>query len=73
MSLPIRVCCQKEHIVIWEYMIEISSLKLDKGLALQDILSDVFEFAQQIEFPTATRIYITDALAEIEYVLVQLI
>jgi replication factor C subunit 3/5 len=49
-------------------VVEISALKMEKGLALQDILTDVFSFIQQIEFPRATRIHLLTRLAEIEYV-----
>ncbi|KAJ2725560.1 Subunit of heteropentameric Replication factor C (RF-C) [Coemansia sp. Benny D115] len=45
----------------------ISALKRDKGLALQDIISELTPFVNTIDFPPATRIHLLDQLAEIEY------
>jgi hypothetical protein len=41
-------------------------LKVDKGLALQDMLTEIFEFITMIEFPRNTHVHLVDALAEIE-------
>ncbi|KAJ1734956.1 Subunit of heteropentameric Replication factor C (RF-C) [Coemansia biformis] len=45
----------------------INALKRDKGLALQDIISELTPFVNTIDFPAATRIYLLEQLAEIEY------
>ncbi|KJE89505.1 replication factor C 5 [Capsaspora owczarzaki ATCC 30864] len=48
-------------------MANIGELKLQKGLALQDILREVHEFMARIEFPANVRIYLLKQLADIEY------
>ncbi|CEI93363.1 Putative Replication factor C subunit 3/5 [Rhizopus microsporus] len=45
----------------------IEKLKRETGLALQDILSEIYYYARTVEFPTESRIFILDKLAEIEY------
>lgn len=45
----------------------INALKVDKGLALQDIITEISPFVNNIDFPAATRIYLLEQLAEIEY------
>ena len=47
-------------------------MRLEKGLALQDILGGVYELLQSLEIPNNTRIFIIDQLAIIEYVNSQL-
>ncbi|KAI8321720.1 P-loop containing nucleoside triphosphate hydrolase protein [Martensiomyces pterosporus] len=44
----------------------IVALKRDKGLALQDIITELTPFVNNIDFPPATRIYLLEQLAEIE-------
>lgn len=46
----------------------ISSLKAEKGLALQDIIQGIYDFAQTVEFSSATRVYFLDQIAQVEYV-----
>lgn len=46
----------------------INALKTEKGLALQDILTEVHTFSYQIDFPPQQRIYLLQQMAEIEYV-----
>ncbi|KAJ2230101.1 Subunit of heteropentameric Replication factor C (RF-C) [Coemansia sp. RSA 485] len=45
----------------------IVALKRDKGLALQDIISELTPFVNNIDFPSTTRIYLLEQLAEIEH------
>ncbi|KAJ1966320.1 Subunit of heteropentameric Replication factor C (RF-C) [Dipsacomyces acuminosporus] len=44
----------------------IVALKRDKGLALQDIITELTPFVNHIDFPAATRIHLLEQLAEIE-------
>ncbi|KAJ1729350.1 Subunit of heteropentameric Replication factor C (RF-C), partial [Coemansia sp. Benny D160-2] len=44
-----------------------AALKRDKGLALQDIISELSPYINNIEFPPATRIHLLEKLADIEY------
>jgi replication factor C subunit 3/5 len=36
-------------------------------LALQDIVSEIYNFARLIEFPSKSRIYLLQNIADIEY------
>ncbi|BGO98389.1 Subunit of heteropentameric Replication factor C (RF-C) [Rhodotorula toruloides] len=45
----------------------ISSLKAEKGLALQDIIQGIYDFAQTVEFSSATRVYFLDQIAQVEH------
>jgi len=63
-----------QQIVSWllnskfsEALNNIWTLKTLKGLALQDILTEVAPFVSAIEFPAEVRIYITEKLADLEY------
>ncbi|KAL1923137.1 uncharacterized protein VTP21DRAFT_9513 [Calcarisporiella thermophila] len=49
----------------------ISKMKTEKGMALQDIITEVHEFVEQIGFPGPARIYLFEKLAELEYRLAQ--
>ncbi|KAJ2019980.1 Subunit of heteropentameric Replication factor C (RF-C) [Coemansia sp. RSA 376] len=44
----------------------IVALKRDKGLALQDIISELTPFVNNVDFPPVTRVYLLEQLAEIE-------
>lgn len=44
----------------------ISTLKAEKGLALQDIISGIYDYVATIVFPAQTRVYILDQLAQVE-------
>jgi hypothetical protein len=46
----------------------ISTLKAEKGLALQDIIQGIYDFAATVEFSKVTRVYFLDQLAQVEYV-----
>ena len=56
MSLPFSECYQR-----------ITAICQEKGLALQDILSAVFSKSQVYEVPPKARIFLVDALSQIEY------
>jgi replication factor C subunit 3/5 len=45
----------------------ISALKTERGLALQDLISGAYEYAETIEFKPHARIYLLDYLATTEY------
>ncbi|BGP53236.1 Subunit of heteropentameric Replication factor C (RF-C) [Rhodotorula sphaerocarpa] len=45
----------------------ISAMKAEKGLALQDIIQGIYEFAMDVSFPPATRVYFLDQLAQVEH------
>jgi len=47
--------------------VAINTMKLQKGLALQDILGAVHDALQELELSKQTRITILDLLATIEY------
>ncbi|KAG2222165.1 hypothetical protein INT45_007182 [Circinella minor] len=63
-----------ERIVTWMLSDEFSTiysnvekLKREAGLALQDIISEIYYYILAIEFPPDTRIFLLENLAEIEY------
>ncbi|OZJ05690.1 hypothetical protein BZG36_01418 [Bifiguratus adelaidae] len=63
-----------QRIVDWLMSEEFSSaytsiarLKQEKGLALQDIITEFHNFLEAMEFPPPARIYLLDKLAELEY------
>ncbi|TNY24028.1 P-loop containing nucleoside triphosphate hydrolase protein [Rhodotorula diobovata] len=45
----------------------ISSLKRDKGLALQDIIQGIYDLAATIVFSPQTRVYFLDQIAQVEH------
>ncbi|KAF9423040.1 hypothetical protein BGZ94_008425 [Podila epigama] len=45
----------------------ISLLKTMNGMALQDILTEVYNYLEVIDMPTNSRVYILDKLADVEY------
>ncbi|ORY48009.1 P-loop containing nucleoside triphosphate hydrolase protein [Leucosporidium creatinivorum] len=45
----------------------ISSLKIEKGLALQDIIAGIYEYISTVEFGKVTRVYLLDHLAQVEH------
>ncbi|KAG8977120.1 hypothetical protein FRB90_008911 [Tulasnella sp. 427] len=46
---------------------KINQLKVERGLALQDLISGVYEYIDTIDFPPYTRIYLLDHLATTEH------
>lgn len=51
------------------WMIGISTLKADKGLALQDIIAGLYDYIATITFSAASRVYLLDQLAQVEWVI----
>jgi replication factor C subunit 3/5 len=47
----------------------ISALKIERGLALQDLIIGAYEYVETIEFKPHARIYLLDYLATAECVL----
>ncbi|KAF9922067.1 hypothetical protein FBU30_007841 [Linnemannia zychae] len=45
----------------------ISYLKTIKGMALQDILTEVYNYLELVDMPTNARVYILDKMADVEY------
>ncbi|KAJ1981283.1 Subunit of heteropentameric Replication factor C (RF-C) [Dimargaris xerosporica] len=45
----------------------LTRLKTEKGLALQDIITELYAYIDTIQFPAPTKIYLLDKLAEVEY------
>ena len=41
-------------------------MKLERGLALQDLITGVLDFVQDVEYPVPTRVYLLDQLAAVE-------
>lgn len=48
--------------------IVISAMKMEKGLALQDMLTGAYEYVETIDFKPQARVYLLDFLATTEYV-----
>ena len=44
----------------------ISSLKIERGLALQDLITGAYEYMETIDFGPAARVYLLDQLASTE-------
>jgi replication factor C subunit 3/5 len=42
-------------------------MKVDRGLALQDLISGTYDYIEGLDFPPQTRVYILDQLATTEY------
>lgn len=49
---------------------DISRLRIERGLALQDLLTGAYEFIERIELPPQARVFLLDHLATTEYVFV---
>lgn len=45
----------------------VTKLKMDRGLALQDLIAGIFEVLETVQLPTQSRIYLLDALATCEH------
>ena len=50
------------------FWLVISKVKVERGLALQDLLSGAYEYLETIELRPQARIYLLDHLATTEYV-----
>lgn len=45
-------------------------MRIERGLALQDLLTGAYEFIERIELPPQARVFLLDHLATTEYVFV---
>ncbi|KAK4706134.1 replication factor C subunit 3/5, partial [Phenoliferia sp. Uapishka_3] len=45
----------------------ISSMKAEKGLALQDIIAGVYDYVATVDFTPQTRVYLLDQLGQVEH------
>jgi len=52
--------------LISELTAVITSLKTEKGLALQDLIAGAYDFLQTVELPNQSRIYLLDHLGSTE-------
>lgn len=66
-KLVTKVCPLSTVVFMIEFGSDVSKLQTTKGLALQDIISEVHMYALKIEFPPQLRIFLLDRLAEIEF------
>lgn len=41
-------------------------MKVEKGLALQDLIGGAYDNIQELELPAQSRVYLLDQLAQIE-------
>ena len=48
--------------------IVISTMKIERGLALQDLIAGAYEFIETLELKPNARVYLLDHLATTEYV-----
>lgn len=42
-------------------------MKIERGLALQDLITGAYEYVQELELPKQTRVYLLDQLAVTEF------
>jgi replication factor C subunit 3/5 len=54
-------------IIFLSNVIDISHLKTIKGMALQDILTEVYNYLELIDMPANARVYVLDKMADVEY------
>jgi replication factor C subunit 3/5 len=45
----------------------ITSIKTSQGLALQDMISSIYDFLSTVELPGHARVYLLDTLASVEH------
>jgi hypothetical protein len=49
-------------------IIVISAMKIERGLALQDLIIGAYDYVESIEFQPHARVYLLDSLATTEFV-----
>ena len=57
------------NLVTWlwsDLLTVISALKIERGLALQDLITGVYEYVDTIQFNSKARVYLLDQLASTE-------
>lgn len=50
-----------------DLLVVITTMKIDRGLALQDLITGAYEYVQEIDLPIQTRVYLLDQLATTEF------
>ncbi|KAH7105818.1 P-loop containing nucleoside triphosphate hydrolase protein [Auriculariales sp. MPI-PUGE-AT-0066] len=45
----------------------ISKLRIERGIALQDMITGIYDFIYEVDFPVQSRVYLLDHLATAEY------
>jgi replication factor C subunit 3/5 len=58
--------CLAAHVFGNSLMTVITSLKIERGLALQDMIAGAYDFLQTVELPNQSRIYLLDHLGQCE-------
>jgi replication factor C subunit 3/5 len=53
-------------VVVFHVVIVISKLKIERGLALQDLLTGAYEYLETVDLKPNARIYLLDHLATTE-------
>lgn len=48
-------------------LLDISRMRIERGLALQDLITGTYEFVERIELPPQARVYLLDHLADTEH------
>lgn len=48
------------------HLLDITKLKTDRGLALQDLIAGTYEVLETVQLPAQSRVYLLDALATCE-------
>lgn len=41
-------------------------MKVEKGLALQDLIAGIYDFLDTIELPVQSRVYLLDQIGQVE-------
>ena len=44
-------------------------MKIERGLALQDLITGAYDYVETIDFPPQARVYLLDQMAITEYVI----
>lgn len=47
-------------------IVDILTMKTLKGLALQDLLTELYEFVRYTQFPANTKVFLVETMGEIE-------
>lgn len=55
-------------LLMFSALIVITQLKMDRGLALQDLITGTYEVLETVELPKQARVYLLDQLGLCEYV-----
>jgi replication factor C subunit 3/5 len=52
------------ELTVWRLVI--SAMKVERGLALQDLITGAYEYVETIDFEPHARVYLLDQLAQTE-------